>query len=111
MIMVDSIKIPDRFVAVCKDWHGGQGDLLYAVASTGNLTRGCVRPQNEDGEWASDEEWYYSLWYDLSVCVSRALSACFKSWEDSDDLAILTEFEYWIDNKVLPSLVASYGLD
>jgi len=120
MIPIDSIEIPERFVAICDEWYGGQGDLLYAVSSTGGLTTGSIRPMNDDGERASDEEWYYGLWAGLSVDVGRARRACQNGLDagwDSEDIdyratiAVLTDFEDWIDDDVLPRLAASYGLE
>lgn len=58
------------------DWHGGQTSALYAIASTGGLTRGTVRPSYpEDSEpghppaWrkATDDEWDADLLGDLHL--------------------------------------------
>lgn len=38
-------------------WHGGMGSMLYAVASTGALSTGTIRPRWWDGEPMTDEEW------------------------------------------------------
>ena len=117
MIPIDSIVIPERFVTICADWYGGQGCMLYAVCSTGNLTTGSIRPRNDDGEWASDEEWYYSLWCGLSADVAYARKMACPSniaranGDDDSDYVTLTEFEAWIDDEVLPGLEASYGLE
>lgn len=37
-------------------WHGGQATMLYAVASTGHLQRGTVRPHGYEtiDEWELD---------------------------------------------------------
>jgi hypothetical protein len=119
MIPINSIEIPARFVRIASEWYGGQTDLLYAVSSTGGLTTGSRRPLNDEG-WASDEEWYYGLWVALSGDVGYARKVCQKGLDANDDnddtdyesdLAVLTDFEDWIDEEVLPRLEASYGLE
>lgn len=42
--------------ALAADWHGGQGSMLYAVASTGGLSRGTegYRAGRTDEEWSAD---------------------------------------------------------
>jgi len=35
-------------------WHGGQSSMLYAVASTGALSRGTIRAGRSDAEWSHD---------------------------------------------------------
>ena len=108
-IPVDSIVIPDRFVAVCAGWYNGMGDLLYAVSSTGNLTTGTLRPRGCD----SDEQWYLTLWRELSSDVGRARSAAEKGYNgpsDSEDAAVLSEFEDWVDEQI-ERLEGSYRLE
>ena len=38
------------------DWHGGQASMLYAIASTGSLSRGTMMPYDVDtvAEWNAD---------------------------------------------------------
>jgi hypothetical protein len=45
-------------------WYAGTNSALYAIASTGALTCGAVRPSVlEDGEWRqmTDAEWHSDL--------------------------------------------------
>lgn len=52
--MTEPIYIPtDAERTFATDWHGGQGSMLYAVASTGALSRGTVRPYGTE----TDDEW------------------------------------------------------
>jgi hypothetical protein len=43
-------------VRLAVDWHGGQASMLYAVASTGALSRGTVMPYGVDtvAQWSVD---------------------------------------------------------
>jgi len=103
-IPVDSVRVPDDICRLCSDWHGGMGCMLYAVASSGNLTIGTDRPYGAD----SDEKWYLSIWTEFSVdmgCAARI--ARDSGHEDADDLE---DAERWIDS-VCDDLAASYGLE
>lgn len=102
-IPVNSIVIPESFVDLCKGWSGDTGCMLYAVSSTGNLTIGTIRPGGCD----CDEQWYYSIWLDLSVDVAynRRLAG-----NDHEDYPTLVDFEHWVD-KQCDRLCESYGLD
>jgi hypothetical protein len=57
---------PERaFLAA--DWHGGQGSMLYAVASTGALTLGTRRPlKGERGEYVINEREGWPQWVAIS---------------------------------------------
>ena len=120
-IPVNSIEIPCEYVDICGDWHGGQYCLLYAVSSTGNLTTGTIRPYGVDADGnsypMSDEQWYLSLWRDLSNDVYCAVRTAEKAahrddadWEDEHDKIVLAAFETWIDEEIIPELEASYDL-
>jgi len=106
---VNSIMIPGRFVTVCNNWHNGIGDMLYAVASTGNLTTGTNRPLDCN----TDEEWYLMLWRALSNDVDDARQeAQFARETDSDclsDVAIFEDFRGWV-NTVCEELSKEYAL-
>ena len=120
MIPIDSIEIPERFVAIARDWYGGQGCMLYAVCSSGGLYTGSQRPTNDDGYPASDEEWYYGLWIALSGDVHYAAVSARKAcvdWAERDynencfdDADCLEEFDKWADD-VCERLMVSYGLE
>jgi len=105
MIPIDSIVIPECYRRLCEDWHNGIDCTLYAVASTGGLTIGTIRPDGCDG---SDEKWYYRLWCELSCDIGRARkAACLSDHEDCDELM---NFEEWVDMQV-DRLCQSYGLE
>jgi len=52
-------------LGLAAEWYGGSGSMLYAVASTGMLSTGTVRPSTHDGDWAwrpmTDTEWAHDL--------------------------------------------------
>ena len=118
---VDSIVIPDRFVRLAADWYSGQGDMLYAVCSTGGLTTGTIRPLG----CHTPEQWYLYLWRNLAADVMFARRDAEKVTEDYDsdygygdfefedlqsDCEGLREFEDYADN-VVATLEREYGLE
>lgn len=110
-IPVNSIKIPQRYIALCEDWHNGINCMLYAIASTGGVTTGtnCTISMS-DCDNADDQlrKWYYALWCDLSCDVGRARKqACLSHHADCDELM---NFEDWVDMQV-SRLEQSYRLE
>ena len=57
----DSIYFDDDEVEAASHWYGGQGSMLYAVTSTGALSRGTMRPRHDDGTPMTDAEWMWDL--------------------------------------------------
>jgi hypothetical protein len=117
MVPIDSIEIPERFVAIASEWYGGSGDLLYAISSTGGLTIGNMCPVRDYTDIADrDRKWYYTLWIGLSGDVGYARRLCKNTCDDDDvidyesDLAVLTDFENWVDGVCL-LLANAYGLE
>lgn len=53
----DEILFDDDEIDAASHWYSGQGSMLYAITSTGSLSRGTMRPRNDDGEPMTDEEW------------------------------------------------------
>ncbi len=101
-IPVDSIVVPVHFVTLCEGWAGDIGCMLRAVASTGGLTLGTIRPVGCD----SDEKWYLTLWRNFAIDVYHC---CSITGEDHEDYAALADFEHWVD-KQIARLEESYGL-
>lgn len=100
---VNSVKIPPEYVAVCEGWQSSISDLLYAVSSTGGLTLGHRQPVECDTE----EQWYLTLWRDLSCDINRAVDA---AGIEHDDYTMLVAFENWVD-EVAERLAIEYGLE
>lgn len=101
------IKIPDEYVQLCKDWYCGSSSMMYAVASTGGLTRGTIRPYTTDGRPYTDEEWQWSLWSEL-VCEIRDTHN--DGINSQTDEKALEQFERYAES-VKDQLVAEYGID
>jgi hypothetical protein len=90
--------------------------MLYAVSSTGGLTTGTHRSRGCD----TDEQWYYSIWLELSSDVGVAVRAAKKGCNADDDggdgeghdadYPVLVEFEEWVDEQC-ERLCESYGLE
>lgn len=63
--------VPTEFVTLSSDWHGGQSSMLYAIASTGNLSMGSRRPiMNDEYDCSAyrpmtDEEWIAHMYVKL----------------------------------------------
>jgi len=56
----DTLELTGDEIDAATSWHGGQSSMLYAVASTGALSRGTQRPYGEDGPM-SDDAWLQEL--------------------------------------------------
>ena len=103
-IGIDSIEIPAHYVELCAQWYSGQTDLLYAVASTGNLTLGNRRPRDCD----TDEKWYLDLWRGFSGDAWAAVKSA-KISTEHDDLEALEAMEAFAYD-IVEQLETSYGL-
>jgi hypothetical protein len=66
----------DEELTLASDWHGGQASMLYAVASTGALSRGTIMPMCVDTE----EEWNEYL----LDALARELVECDMTDHDED---------------------------
>jgi hypothetical protein len=53
----DAIYFDDEELKAATSWHGGGGSMLYAISSTGALSRGTNRPRGVK----TDEEWMVDL--------------------------------------------------
>lgn len=57
----DEIIFDDEEIEAASHWYSGQGSMLYAITSTGALSRGTIRPRHDDGTPMTDEEWMIDL--------------------------------------------------
>ncbi len=105
-IPVNSIVVPDRFVELCEGWAGGMDCMLRAVSSTENLTTGTHPPRGCD----SDEQWYYTIFLDLSSDVGYAARLARKGGDEHGDADDLDDFETWVDEQC-DRLCESYRLE
>ena len=106
---INSIQVPEEFIDLCNPWHSGQDSMMYAIASTGNLTTGDVRPYDayEDRHY-TDEEWYVNLFVQLEVEICQLLKL--SSPAVDDQRYELTEFQKWTEG-IIEKLKHEYGLD
>jgi hypothetical protein len=103
---IASVNIPDRYLRLASRWHSGQGDLLYAVSSTGGLTLGSQRPFDRDANRSlTDREWHVSLWSGLSSDIYAAVRSA-----SGRDKQRLERFERYAD-RVTDRLRTIYGLE
>ena len=92
--MLINISIPDHFVKIAKEWAIGTG-YLQAVASTGNLTLGTIRPWNEDEHrYMTDQEWHVHLWVCLGgeVDSTRRMAVISGDVEEAESLRQFRNF-------------------
>lgn len=102
------VGMPDEYVALCRHWHGGQDDLMYAVSSTGGLTLGSMVPYSDEADrFMTDQEWHVSLWGSLECDVRRAAQSARTGGHRDDDT--LAQFALYCD-EVGTALRTLYGL-
>lgn len=96
--MIDHIQIPSEFVELAAQWYDGQDDMLYAVASAGNLVTGTIRPWNDESErYCTDDEWYASLYSSLAHDLRYSIRAASRGGREHEDLPQLRAFLAWVD--------------
>jgi hypothetical protein len=91
-------EVSDEQLQLARAWHGGQGSMLYAVASTGSLSLGSRRPlvwdegfadpvtNDPDCGWrpATDREWADAL-VDQLVTELRSVERSADLAEEIED--------------------------
>jgi hypothetical protein len=110
---INSIKIPQQYIDLCDGWHGGQDSMLYAIASTGNLTLGSIRPSVYDSDrYMTDEEWYWSLFCDLGAELRQIIRNIEKRDKENEveDYEDLKTFLDWAE-EISDGLAEEYGID
>lgn len=98
------IAVSDDFVEIAQAYHSGQPSMLYAVASSGCLARGTVRPYvHEDNAWreATDAEWMYELASALASELRRVREVLEQNHEvEGAALEVVVQFQEYIDGIV-----------
>jgi hypothetical protein len=104
---INCLTVPEKFVGYAKLWYDGSASMLYAIASTGNLTTGGIRPRHY-GRALTDQEWYHSLYQDLEMELYHILKKLrYSSVREEKDLK---EFHQWaIETRDL--LAVSYHIE
>jgi hypothetical protein len=69
----DAIEFDDEELEAASHWYGGQGSMLYAITSTGSLSRGSIRPRHDNGEPMTEDEWMADLAARLQVEAEEAV--------------------------------------
>jgi len=107
MPQIDDIRIPGHFVQFAAEWYDGQADILYAIASTGNLETGNRRPYDEDGLPMTDAAWGAYLLSDLTGQLAHLLRTVPQT---HPDYYTLLDFSRWAEATEAAYLTA-HGLD
>lgn len=71
-------------LTVAEQWHGGQSSMLYAIASTGALRRGSIRPRYCE----TDAEWFAYLASRLAE-EAESLIAVAQKFGEANDVPVL----------------------
>lgn len=61
------------YVKFASEWHDGQSSMLYAIASTGNLTPGSQALYDDNGKRLNRREHRKQLFAELSCELRRLL--------------------------------------
>jgi hypothetical protein len=81
--------IPQKYVKLCSEWYDGQYCLFYAVASSGGLKIGTIRPIcDESGIPLSNKQWLTMLYNDLLCEINFILRILRKNEFNKNKLAI-----------------------
>jgi len=79
----DRIEFDADEIQAASTWHGGQASMLYAIASTGDLSRGTSRPQADDDRPMTDHEWLADLAGRLADEAEMAAASAIESFESA----------------------------
>lgn len=110
---INSIKIPQQYIDLCNGWYRGVNYVLYAIASTGKLTLGSIRPRVYDSDrYMTDEEWYWSLFSDLGIELRQIIKNIEKrnKQNEVEDYEELKNFLDWAE-EISDWLAEEYGID
>jgi len=110
---INSIKIPQQYVDLCNGWYDGVNYVLYAIASTGKLTLGSIRPRVfGSNRYMTNKEWYWSLFSDLGSELRQIIRNIEKQniGKDIEDYEELKNFLNWTD-EILGQLEEEYIID
>ncbi len=89
-LVANGLEMPAHLSEVAQHWHSGQSSMLYAVASTGAVKRGSVRPQGDERPM-TDAEWMLSL-LDEAANEFRDAACHAEGGEDEQLLIEAAEF-------------------
>lgn len=90
--------MPSKYIRLASIWHSGQDDLLYAIASSGGLKRGTMRPINEDtGLPCNNLEWKLQLYNGLTSDIRYAMRQLEKQPDSKNSKRWLPRFQKFLD--------------
>ena len=97
--------MPHKFFKLSSQWYCGQSDTLYAIASTGGLKRGTIRPLHEDtGMPCNNLEWKLQLYLDLRYDIRYTMRQLEKQPNSKNSQKWLPRFQKfleWTDRQII----------
>lgn len=90
--------MPHKFFKLSSQWHSGQSDTLYAIASTGGLKRGTIRPLNDDtGMPCNNLEWKLQLYLELRSDIRAPMRQLKRNTDSKNSEKWLPRFQQFLD--------------
>lgn len=83
------LNFDDDELEIAQAWHGGQSSMLYAIASTGALKRGSIRPR----EVKTDAEWFAHI-ADALAEEADHVAVMARKFNEHDDIAVLERIAF-----------------
>ena len=96
--------MPKKFIRLSSEWYSGQSDLLYAIASSGGLKRGTIRPINDDtGMPCNNLEWKLQLYLGLRSDIRYPMRQLERQPDSKNSQKYLPRFQKfleWTDRQI-----------
>lgn len=101
------VQVPAEFVKLCRSgWSGALDSMTYAIASTGNLSLGSVRPRHFD----TRQEWHAGLFSNLEFELADVLAWYEAHDPQESELPTLRRFAAWA-RQTAAALHKAYGME
>ena len=90
--------MPHKFIRLSSQWYCGQSDTFYAIASSGGLKRGTIRPLNDDtGMPCNNLEWKLQLYLGLRSDIRAPMRQLERQPDSKLSQKWLSRFQEFLD--------------